>query len=86
MPEGDLNTFLHCARASALSPSTSNSSGDLAVSVDDDTVNEENVDDEIESDDKSIKLGHLSIAELLHFALDVCDAMIYLSSRCYIHR
>lgn len=83
MCDGDLNTFLHRARESAISPSTSNVSGDLAVSITDD------IDDEIMGEkepDEIQKLGSLFITDLLRFALDVCEAMVYLSSRLHVHR
>ncbi|VUZ54931.1 unnamed protein product, partial [Hymenolepis diminuta] len=83
MCDGDLNTFLHRARESAISPSTSNASCDLAVSITDD------IDDEIMDEkepDEIQKIGSLFITDLLRFALDICEAMVYLSSRLHVHR
>nr|CUU99911.1 hypothetical transcript [Hymenolepis microstoma] len=83
MCDGDLNTFLHRARESAISPNASNISCDLAVSTMDD--NDDELANETEPDE-ILRFGSLSITDLLRFALDVCEAMVYLSSRLYVHR
>uniref|UniRef100_A0A5K3EWX5 Protein kinase domain-containing protein n=1 Tax=Mesocestoides corti TaxID=53468 RepID=A0A5K3EWX5_MESCO len=74
MRDGDLSSYLHrLADASAIPSAPSN---DLAVALDDSTA----------SSGDDLETGPLSIGELLHFALDVCEAMVYLNSRLYVHR
>ncbi|KAM7541751.1 hypothetical protein Aperf_G00000011060 [Anoplocephala perfoliata] len=83
MLDGDLNGFLHRARESIIGPNVLATLGDLAISVNDEKEDEfsgENVVSEI------CKCGSLSIEDLLRFAFDVCEAMVYLSSRLYVHR
>ncbi|VDN97939.1 unnamed protein product [Rodentolepis nana] len=83
MRDGDLNTFLHRARESAISPSTSNISCDLAVSTTDDNDDEHIGEKE---PDEILRFGSLTITDLLRFALDICEAMVYLGTRLYVHR
>ncbi len=77
MPDGDLSSYLHrLADANGRCPFGS----DLAVSIITTTINTS-----LEEGDPP-ESAPLSIAELLQFALDICEAMIYVSSRPYVHR
>ncbi|CDS37215.1 tyrosine protein kinase transmembrane receptor [Echinococcus multilocularis] len=83
MRDGDLNTFLHHARDAAASPLTS-ATNELAFSV----IN----DDDTGSDADKASAAFVANDEalptptLLRFALGVCEAMIYLSGKLYVHR
>lgn len=83
MLDGDLNAYLHRARESATGPNAPTTLGDLAVNVIDEKEGEF-IDNNV-VDDKC-KCGSLFIGDLLRFALNVCEAMVYLSSRLYVHR
>ncbi len=80
MPDGDLSSYLHrLAEANGRCPFGS----DLAVSI---ITTTNNTSLEEVDPPESAESPPLSIAELLQFALDICEAMIYVSSRPYVHR
>ncbi|VDM32063.1 unnamed protein product [Hydatigera taeniaeformis] len=75
MRDGDLNTFLHHARDPVASPYVPATNNDDAGS----DFNESST--VFLSGD-----GTLPTRTLIRFALDVCEAMIYLSGKLYVHR
>ncbi|KAL5108218.1 Tyrosine-protein kinase transmembrane receptor Ror2 [Taenia crassiceps] len=83
MRDGDLNTFLQHARDAVVNPYTS-ITNDLAFS----TINDDDTRGDVDGvSATSIADGEaISTPTLLRFALDVCEAMIYLSSKLYVHR
>ena len=91
MSDGDLNTFLHKTLESACTKHTSVVE-DFAVALNEEqdyagdiTDNEDDMPPNNITTCKS-KEGELFYSLLLHFALDVCEAMIYLSAKLYVHR
>ncbi|VDK21704.1 unnamed protein product [Taenia asiatica] len=83
MRDGDLNTFLHHARDAVGSPCTSITDALAFSAIDDDDTG-----DDADGDSATFIAdgGALPTSTLLHFALDVCEAMIYLSGKLYVHR
>eukprot|EP00108_Taenia_solium_P002918 TsM_001209500 transcript=TsM_001209500 gene=TsM_001209500 len=83
MRDGDLNTFLHHARDAVASPCTSITDA-LAFSA----INDDDTGGDADGDSATFIAdgGALPTPTLLHFALDVCEAMIYLSGKLYVHR